>query len=141
MALDTTVGGASSDSYGTLAAFKSYAHFKGSKTTSTQALQWPRYVSGYVEGFAVPSDSIPQPIINAQFEAAWEILGGVDVFASIDGGAVKRKKEKVDVIEEETEYSTPQAAPFYPAVRGLIEPYIDGTRGMPALGSIPLARA
>lgn len=130
MTLDTTIGGASSDSYGTLADYQAYLakvgyagsgddttdeqHLRravmyldrsyswvGTKVEADQALQWPRNISYDIQGFPVPSTAIPQAIIDAQFEMAYLIQGGADPFATISDGAVQAKREKVDVIERE----------------------------------------
>lgn len=162
MPLDTTIGGAAADSYATLAEFQSYLSaiglsgsgvdatdeanlrrarqymdrsylWKGTRVTQAQALEWPRFILEYVEGYAVPSDSIPQAIKDAQCEVAYLIQSGADVFATITGGAVKRKREKVDVIEEETEYSVARDRDAYPAVDMLVAPYAEAKSGQTSL--------
>lgn len=168
MALVTTVGGASSDSYATLAEYQAFAAaygytlsgtdaadevnlrkavryldqayiWKGYRVTSTQALEWPRYVTEYVDNYAVPSDAIPQKIKDAQMEMAFLIQGGAAPLATLTGGAIVRKREKVDVIEEETEYSAPRERDAYPVVDGLVGRYADRKAGV-ASGSIALMR-
>jgi len=169
MALDTTVGGASSDSYATLGEYQAYAaamgwtltaseseqetHMRrarvyldraylwhGYRASETQALQWPRDMVPAVDGFSVASDSIPQPIMDAQCEMAWLIHEGADPFATVSGGEVKRKREKVDVIEEETEYGDARERPLYPSVDALVRGYNKGKQGAVA-GSVTLVRA
>ena len=78
-------------------------------------------------------------IKHAQIELAYVIMGGADPMGVLQGGAIKRKKEKVDVIEEETEYLTPRERPAYPAVDALVAPFVFGKVGA-ATGSIRLVR-
>lgn len=172
MAIDTTIGGAAANSYATLAEYQAWRVlyygidgteddlsdelnmmrarayidrayiWKGTRTQSTQALQWPRYNVGYVDGFDVSSSVIPQAIKDAQCEMAYLIQGGATPFATLDGGTIKRKREKVDVIEEETEYADGQARErnAYPLVDSLVADYAQGKVGGKAV-SIPLMRA
>lgn len=172
MAIDVTVGGAAANSYATLAEYQAWRVlyygidgteddlsdelnlmrarayidrayiWKGTRVTSTQALEWPRYVRDYANGFPVPSDSVPQAIKDAQCEMAYLIQGGATPFATLEGGTIKRKREKVDVIEEETEYADGQARErnAYPLVDSLVAQYAQGKVGGKAV-SIPLMRA
>ena len=160
MALDTTVGGASADSYGTLAAFQTYAgnvgwvltsytdavqennlrratqyldremRWVGLKQTSTQALDWPRSVDGYdSDGYAISVDTIPAPIISAQFEVAFAMLGGADPYATQTTGTVARKKVKAGPVETETEYNGGSSLPRFPTLSGLLSDYVLGGAG------------
>ena len=115
MALTSTIGGALSDTYVTLAEYQAYGGsmgwtlgsgdaadeinlrraatvldrkytFVGYPAESTQALQWPRDNVGYVKGYDVSSTVIPDDIKNAQMEIAYLIQGGLDPFASIEQG-------------------------------------------------------
>jgi len=169
MALDTTIGGAAADSYGTLAAFEAYAStmgwtltggaadhnavmrraalyldrnyiWIGGKATQAAARQWPRNISELVDGFAVPGNSIPMPIIYAQFELAWIAHGGTDLFATVTTGAISKAKVKVDVIEESFEYKSPKEHPLFTSIEGMIAPYHTGNRLGGGFGSIGLVR-
>ncbi|MEO1108267.1 MAG: DnaT-like ssDNA-binding protein [Pseudomonadota bacterium] len=169
MTLDSTVGGASADSYATLAEYQAYstsmgwtltalhvdqeAHLRraamvndagfnwlGYRVTSDQARQWPRSVSVNVDGFAVPSDSIPAAIKTAQMEMAYLIQQGTDPVAAVDGRTITSERKKVDVIETETEYSEGYAQAYYPAIDRLVMPYATGKLGQRA-GSVPIMRA
>lgn len=149
MALVTTIGGASADSYGTLAEYQAYGasmgwtmgaddaadevnlrrgalaldrgySFKGYPAASTQALEWPRLDVGYVNGYDVASTVIPQDIKNAQFEVAFLIQGGLDPFKTVDGAVTKAKAGPVEV-----EYSGGGSAePRIVAIEGLLAPYL-----------------
>lgn len=169
MALDATIGGASSDSYGTLADFETYATnmgwtltgddvkkeadlrratlyldrnyiWRGWKVTSEAARLWPRSMSELVDDFSVDSEIIPQAIIDAQFELAFISNSGTDLFATVDIGAVTESKVKVDVIEESFKYSDPRRHPLFTSIEGLIEQYHKGSRISGGFGSIDLVR-
>lgn len=45
--------------------------FKGTRTTSTQSLSYPRY-DVYLHGYLIDSDAIPQELKNAQMELAYQ---------------------------------------------------------------------
>lgn len=136
MAIDATVGGASANSFVTLAEYQAYRvlyygvtgseddlsdelnlmralrHlergyiWKGYRVTDAQAREWPRFISEYVEGFPVLSDAIPQAIKDAQCEMAYQISQGATPDATVENGAIIQKRERVDVIEESTTYAT-----------------------------------
>lgn len=161
MALVTTIGGASSDSYGTLAAYQTYAAnmgwtlsgvdatdeqnlrraaqaldrnftFIGTRQYQTQALAWPRVVTDLVKDWPIDTDTIPQDIIDAQFELAYLIQGGVDPFETITA-TVARTRVKAGPVESETEYTGGKATPRLVAVEGLLRPYLKAGRGQIAL--------
>lgn len=169
MALDTTIGGASSDSYGTLAAYQAYGAafgwtlsgvdatdevnlrlarryldtayvWKGTKVSTSQALEWPRLISGYVEGFPVSSETIPQAVIEAQFEMAYLLQGGATPQATVTTGGILRERKKFDVMEKDTTYASARELAAYPLVDAMVSPYVERKQGAVS-GSIPLARA
>src|SRR4051812_10415709 len=51
--------------------------FIGSKCTSTQSLSWPRY-NVIIDGFYIPSATLPAELIKAQNEVALQISEGND---------------------------------------------------------------
>lgn len=104
-------------------------NWKGEKSDDDQPLAFPR-----------DGDDTPQAIKDAQCEMAYLIQGGADPMATLEGGAIVRKREKVDVIEEETEYATPRARPLYPAVDALVSGLHTGAVGS-GFGSVTLVRA
>jgi hypothetical protein len=71
--------------------------FKGSKGSSTQALQWPR-VGVAIDGYDVDSDEIPTILKDALCEIAIGIDGGNNPLSNEERAT---KREKVDVIEVE----------------------------------------
>lgn len=139
MALNATPGAADADSYVTVAEYQAYAaamgfvligdattqepqlrrarvaidtgyDWIGSPATTTQALHFPE----------TDETDIPQAVKDAQCELAHLIQGGADPLASIEGGAVKRTREKIGPLEEEIEYSAALAQPVYVAVDRLL---------------------
>jgi hypothetical protein len=168
MALTVTIGGASSDSYVTEAEFTAFATamgwtitglqneeklrrgrfaldnsyaWRGVKATEVQALAHPRVMGEYVDGYAVPSDTIPQAVKDAQCWMAYLIDGGADPMATLSTGAVTMKREKVDGVERETQFAsgTERDRPAYPAVDLLVYRYATGKAGARAF-SFPLMR-
>ena len=71
--------------------------YKGEKTSSAQALSWPRD-RVYVDGYLLPSTTVPQIIKDAQMAVALSIDGGTDPLSDVSP-AVKR--ERADVVEIE----------------------------------------
>jgi hypothetical protein len=157
MTLTTTIGGASSDSYATLAEFQAYASamgwtlsgtdagdevnlrraaqyldrnydFAGIRQYQTQARDWPRIVSVLVDDWPVNPDTIPQAIKDAQCELAYLIQGGLDPFATISG-AVGRKRVKAGPVETETEYLGGLGKPRFVAIEGLLRPFLAAGQG------------
>mgnify|MGYP003643052363 FL=1 len=157
MALDTTIGGTASDSYGTLAAYEAYAtavnftlggsdasheselrkaanyldrkySFIGMKQYQYQGLSWPRLVNDLVDDWPINPDTIPLDIIYAQFEVAFLLHGGLNPTATIESN-VTSDTIKVGPITLESE-TLPTATPRIVAVEGLLRGYIRGGVGM-----------
>lgn len=63
-----------------------------------QVLKWPRK-NVTCDGYAIPSDSIPQQLKDAQCDLVIQQHNGVDLLPTLTDQAVKR--ERVDVIEVE----------------------------------------
>lgn len=152
MTLDTTTGGASADSYATLAEYQAYASalgwtlsgvdatdeaylrraaqfvdrgysFLGYPTGAAQARAWPRSGVGYVDGWDVGSSDIPQAVKDAQCELAYLIQGGLDPFATI-AGVVASTRYKAGPVETETTYHGGKGKPRLVAIEGLLRPYL-----------------
>lgn len=151
MALDTTIGGAASDSYGTLAAYQAYAvnmgwtledtdgkdeanlrraamyldrkyDFIGLKQYQFQARSWPRLVRDLADDWPINPDTVPGDIVSAQFEVAYLLQGGLNPFATIE---TSKTKDMIKVgpitIDEGT---LPTSTPRIVAVEGLLRSYI-----------------
>lgn len=160
MAIDATIGGLASDSYGTLAQYTAQAALYGWALAGTdaeneinlrraaasldrqhsfigrsqyqfQALEWPRVDCGYIDGWPINPDSIPQDIIAAQFELAYLIQGGLDPFATI---ASFKTSETITVGPITIgEQSLPSGKPRLVAIEGLLRDYIKAGAGQIAL--------
>jgi hypothetical protein len=74
------------------------SQYQGTKTSSTQSLQWPRNCVE-IDGDPFPNDSIPAELIAAECQGVMEIFAGADLQANSGGQMVK--VEKVDVIEQQ----------------------------------------
>lgn len=160
MALDTTIGGAATDTYGTLAAYEAYATAQGWTLEATdaanevnlrraaivldrkhsfigmqqyqfQARAWPRLVNGLVNDWPIDPDTIPQDVINAQFEVAYILQGGVDPLATIETSTT-RDMIKVGPITLDAQ-TLPTSSPRLVAIAGLLRPYIKAGAGQIAL--------
>jgi hypothetical protein len=156
MALDTTIGGAATDSYGTLAAYQDYGtangwtlgaddaadevnlrraavyidrkyEFVGIKQYQFQARSWPRLVRDLVDDWPIDPDTIPDDIISAQFEVAYLLQGGLDPFATIEAsGTSEMIKVGPITISGDT---LPTGTPRIVAIEGLLRGYIKGGAG------------
>lgn len=88
---------------------------------------WPRDGAS-VYGQIIPSDLIPQAVINASYEAAWYEANnpGKLMVVTTPGGQVKRRK--VDVIEieyfEGGASGAANATPVLSTVEGLLAPFL-----------------
>lgn len=130
--------------------------FIGSRATETQVLPFPR-ANMYIDGAMFPDNVVPIAIQQATAEYAFrakDIFLAPDIpvfFDRVDpetgevisaGGIVQRKREKVDVLEEETEFGLGDGEissffrkagtrtleswmiPAYPAADLLVEPFL-----------------
>jgi len=115
MALVTTAGSATADSYVSLVEATAYAsamglawtgsdtvkeaalrratqyvdryyRFRGEKAEATQALQWPR-TSASLDGYDLDSDVIPRPVKDAVCELASRGLSGA-LYADVDASVI-----------------------------------------------------
>lgn len=107
--------------------------WRGQKSTTTQALAWPRagvilddlsadmdlYVPG---GYQIAADEIPQRLKDATAILASKVIEGDDLLGDVDEpGAIKRTKVKAGPIEEEIEYAGARTRqPQYSLVDGLL---------------------
>lgn len=96
--------------------------YKGTKVSSTQALQWPRY-NVKIDGFLIEATVIPNELKYAQIQLAIEQANGVELLPNSTEAFIKR--EKVGPIE--THYSEKfgsVAIPFMSAVSALLDPLL-----------------
>ncbi len=98
--------------------------WQGHKVDEAQALSWPRNLV-IANGSLVPSNVVPLPILQAQVQAASMIAGGVNLYPTISGQLVTKKK----VGPIETEYSDEYLATIdgrtvFGAIDIYLQPYI-----------------
>lgn len=98
--------------------------------TVPQALQWPRSFI-YDENLSLlPGDELPVALQRATAELALAMSGNSDGGAApaLVEGNVFRRRERVGVVESETEGNTDASVRFYPRVYNLLAPFIIGKR-------------
>jgi len=153
MAIVTTVGGTTTNSYITVAEYEAFwternatisgntaakeselvkaadyinrsYTFVGEQQYRYQAMVWPRLTGIYlVKDFPIDPDVIPQDIKDAQAELAYIIHQGTNVFATVEGGAKVREKNKAGPVETEVEFTNFRETPRFVAIEGLLSPY------------------
>lgn len=92
--------------------------FQGTINSDTQALSWPRTSAVFPRsGNDFPIDEVPLDIVNATIQYADQIIGPegdeladmteLSVTPQVDesGKTISMKREKVDVLEEETQFA------------------------------------
>lgn len=94
--------------------------FKGSPTTTTQKLKWPRTGIYTDDGVAIDSDTIPQFLVDATAEYAWLLLITDSTRESDTKGF---KKLKVGPIELEVD-KYDRASQYPSSVLGMLDYYI-----------------
>lgn len=96
----------------------------GTRTTSTQALSWPRY-NVFVNGFVTLSSSIPRAVINACSELALRAAAG----ELLSDSTQQKTRTKVDVLEVEFDKYSPQSTQYL-AITALLAPYFESGSGV-----------
>lgn len=157
MALDTTIGSTSADSYATLAEYQAYVaaigrsasgvdatdeanlrraaqiidrdcEFIGMKQYQIQSLSWPRLVNELVDDWPIDPDTVPQDIKDAQCELAYLVQGGLDPHATITAVIKSAGAGPARV-----EFLGGQGKPQLVAIAGLLRPYVRAGRGQARL--------
>lgn len=97
--------------------------WRGLKTLSTQALEWPRRDVVDHNNYYISSTAIPLRIKQAQAELALRYLSGGNPAPDLSqtGGVVR---ERVDVIEIEYDRSGKRDVPEYMYIDFLLKPYL-----------------
>ena len=107
--------------------------FRGDPKTSTQGLHFP--ATGFdCRSRAIPEDVVPTEIEQACFEYAWRQLESAGELQPDpdQAGAVARQRDKLDVLETETEYVPGTAnrnIPSYPYADNLFRCYVRRSAG------------
>jgi hypothetical protein len=96
----------------------------GTRTTSVQALSWPRY-NVFVNGFVTLSSSIPRAVINACSELALRAAAG----ELLSDSTQQKTRTKVDVLEVEFDKYSPQSKQYL-AITALLAPYFESGSGV-----------
>ena len=91
----------------------------GTRTTSTQALSWPRY-SVFVNGYVTSSSAVPKPVIAACAELALRASAG----ELLSDSTQQKTRTKVDVIEVEFDKYSPQSTQYL-AITAMLQPYFE----------------
>lgn len=156
MALDTTIGGASADSYVSAADFAAYVvanisatysgveatqevnlrraaqwidsryDYTGTRQYETQARTWPRVTGLLVDGWPINADTVPQDIKNAQCELAYLIETDSLNPFATVEATVKRSRSKAGPVETETEYTGGKSSPRIVAIEVMLRRYTEG---------------
>jgi hypothetical protein len=117
--------------------------YKGSPLVDDQALEWPRYQATDRYGRAL--EEVPVKLAQATAELAriaalqGELMprpqGPTETLAGVQGGSptygsIKKKREKVAALEEETEYTVGQFKTAFPSVHALMQSLIASAGGV-----------
>lgn len=109
--------------------------YKGTRFSSTQRLEWPRSNVYDELGVLVDPAEIPEEVGNASIEFAFEAAASPLAPTPVvddTGGTVIKKREKVDVLEEETTYSdrqNPRTLRSYPRAQLVIRRWLKAAIG------------
>lgn len=100
--------------------------WKGIRVNSTMSLRWPRWGVEDDDFYVVDSTSVPQRVKEAAAYLALKVING-DVLLPDhqDEGEVKRKKEVLGPLTEETEYFSPNSPnKEYQKVEAMLSPFV-----------------
>ena len=100
----------------------------GRRVYQQQALDWPRY-NMVVDGFTVPSTSVPLDVVNACIDLAVRAGSGEDLLPDLDTGSNSIKKDKTGPLETEYFQNTTDARERFVAVDALLAPYFGSAGG------------
>ena len=153
MAIVTTIGGTTTNSYITVAEYEAFwternvtisgstsskeselvksadyinraYDFIGEQQYRYQTMAWPRLTGiMLVKDWPIDPDTVPQDIKDAQAELAYLINQGATPFATVEGGAKVREKNKAGPVETDVEYTNFRETPRFVAIEGLVSPY------------------
>ncbi|MDO8033585.1 hypothetical protein O3297_09165 [Janthinobacterium sp. SUN128] len=100
----------------------------GRRVYQHQALDWPRY-NVVVDGFIVPSSTVPLDVVNACIDLAVRAGSGEDLLPDLDIGSNAIKKDKTGPLETEYFQNTTDARERFVAVDALLAPYFGSAGG------------
>jgi hypothetical protein len=102
--------------------------WSGRRVYQHQALDWPRH-NVVVDGFMVPSTSVPTDVVNACIDLAVRAGGGEDLLPDLDTGSNAIKKDKTGPLETEYFQNTTDARERFVAVDAILAPYFGAAGG------------
>lgn len=103
------------------------SYYRGMRAGYEQGLLWPRTGALDLAGRALPA--LPAELVTAVCELAGRAVSATLAADADNANGVKRIRQKVDVIEEETEYATfSKAEPKYGFVAGLLASILNGSQ-------------
>lgn len=82
-----------------------------------------------VDGFVVPSISVPADVVNSCIDLAVRAGSGEDLLPDLDTGSNAIKRDKVGPIDTEYFQNTTDARQRFVAVDALLSPYFGSTGG------------
>ncbi|MDN2710607.1 hypothetical protein O0880_14370 [Janthinobacterium sp. SUN118] len=100
----------------------------GRRVYQHQTLDWPRY-NVVVDGFIVPSTTVPADVVNACIDLAVRAGSGEDLLPDLDTGSNAIKKDKTGPLETEYFQNTTDARERFVAVDALLAPYFGSAGG------------
>ena len=100
----------------------------GCRVYQRQALDWPRY-NVAVDGFTVPSTSVPVDVVNACIDLAVRAGRSEDLLPDLDTGSNAIKKDKTGPLETEYFQNTTDARERFVAVDAILAPYFGAAGG------------
>lgn len=108
--------------------------YKGQRRGYVQGLLWPRTGAKDAAGYDLPD--LPEELKRATAELAGRAISARLAADNVRSGAVKRTKEAIGPLSEETEYF--EGAPSrteYGIVAGILEPLLNGAQPGASSGS------
>ena len=125
---NVTIGGSTSSKESELVKSADYINraydFVGERQFRYQGMAWPRLTGiVLVKDWPIDPDTVPQDIKDAQAELAYLINQGATPFATVEGGAKVREKNKAGPVETDVEYTNFRETPRFVAIEGLVSPY------------------
>lgn len=121
--------------------------WKGYRTDEAQALAWPRTGSGDnravrngmltalgivdLDGFEIPTDTVPRQVKHAQFEAALLVIAGVTLEPRLErGGEIKSISKTVGPLQKAVTYmDSASVMDRLTVIEGLLRGLVTGTPG------------
>ena len=106
--------------------------YKGVKTDSTYALQWPRYGVS-IDGTAIESNVIPVELVQAQIRLAMALQDGVELMPTSTGSPFVKRRKTGPIETEYSEGIATSGVPIVRTVQALLSPLLEGGSGIRVL--------